>query len=306
VTSSIVSVVLLTNSKEELLSGVVDSILSQDYRAVELIVVVNGPHPVILEVLSKYSSRVRVIVNGRNRGFAAGMNQGVAAATGGFVYITANDIELAPNYLSELVRTYCESGEWGLLAGVWYNFDAKDQVVGAGGSLVFTPWPIPRVMETVLDSRRPYDVEWIAGASIFTTTAVWRHFGGYRESFFFHSEDVELALRVRRTGGFVRVVPTARLYHHEHDRTGSLTVEYYKLRNFAAISVLYGPPAAVPLFVPKFLLGLARRVAVHRRSAILYVRTAVGVLSRLPGWLLERAFRRRPSRPPAAVTAYPV
>jgi len=69
--------------------------------------------------------------------------------------------------------------------------------------------------------------------------------------------------------------------------------------------VLYSPPAAVPVFVPKFLLGLARQVAAQRRSGRLYARTAFGVLRRLPGWLLERATRGRPARPPSDVIACP-
>lgn len=297
-----VSVVMLTHSKAELLSGVVESILAQDYDDIELIIVVNGHHQDILNVLCKYESKIQIKINDRNLGFAKGMNQGVETATGEYIYITANDICLTSNYISKLVSAYKESQGWGLLGGVMYNYYSQDEVVGAGGTIEFTPWAIIRESRTIVDPLNTYDIGWIAGASIFTKAAVWRHLGGYREQFFFYCEDVELALRVRRSGGFVRLVPTAKLYHHEHDRSVSLTVEYYKLRNYAAINVLYGPPLTLPLFIPKFFLGLARGLAVKRRSIRLYFRVLVSVLWLLPGWLLERAIRRRPLPMPETVT----
>src|SRR5271166_6457766 len=98
-----VSVVLLTNSKPDLLREVLGSIVTQDYQPLEPIVVLNGPDPVIETIVAEFST-VRLVKNRENVGFASGMNQGVQESSGEYVYITANDIVLSPNFITEMVR----------------------------------------------------------------------------------------------------------------------------------------------------------------------------------------------------------
>lgn len=293
-----VSVVFPTLGKPELLSEVVDSILNQDYEDVELIIVVNGPHAQIMDILSEYGERIRVIQNAENVGFTRGMNQAAAAATGHYIYLTANDIVLAPDYLRTLVETAERTEGWGILGGIWYDHDQRDRVYLAGGSLDFTPTLRIQIHEDPPRSSEPYDVDWMAGAAIFTSTEAWRALNGLRDDFFFHCEDLDLCIRVRRAGGYIRLVPGARLYHHDHPRgiSSSHKVEYYKLRNNAALNALYGPAWSLPWSVLKNVLFTVPRIAYFLRSPGFYLGTMGGIIKATPGWLSER-FLKRPKPP---------
>jgi GT2 family glycosyltransferase len=289
-----VSVILLTNSKPELLREILGSILGQTHRPLEPVVVLNGPHPDIEQTLGEFPT-VRVIKNERNLGFAVGMNKGARAATGEYVYLTANDIVLDPDYIAELVRAAETSRGWGLTGGVWHNYSGSREVYAAGGAARFRGGMKAEVFTAVADADRPYDVDWISGAGIFAPKAAWEMLGGFREEFFFHFEDIDLCLRARRAGGYVRVVPTARLYHHEHPSgiSGSHLIEFHKLKNYLAVNALHGPLGSLPLVCAKYAVYTAPRIAWHLRSPGFLLRAWWGAAVRLPSWLLERRAVRR-------------
>lgn len=293
-----ISVVLPTNGKPQHLREVLDAILGQDHPEIELILVLNGALPEVEAILADYGDRCRVIRNAADVGFAVAVNQGAAAATGRYLYVTANDIVLPPDYLGTLAGVAEADEGWGLLSGVWYDHDEPSRLVGFGGELRFAPTARVTPQTTLRDAARPHDVDWIMGASVFTSRAAWQALGGYREDFFAHYEDIDLCLRVRESGGYVRVVPAARLYHHEHGRGyGNRRIEYHKLRNYAAIHVLHGPAWVWPWLFAKYLVYTVPRVARALGSPGFYVHTVAGTLGGLPGWLRERLTRRRAKSP---------
>lgn len=289
-----VSIILLTNGKPEFLAEVLDSLIHQDYRPLEVLVALNGLVPEVDRILELYSGRVKVLRNDRDLGFACGMNRAVETATGTYVYLTANDIVLPADYVRRLVISAQELSGWGVLSGVWYNYDKPNAVVGAGGTLEFGLSTRPAILTKPLDEVRPYDVDWVSGASVFINSGAWRALRGFRDDFFAHYEDVDLCLRVRRNGGYVRVLPAAKLYHHEHSRglSSSHRIEYYKLRNYLAVTMLYGPVSVLPWVALKFLFYTTPRIAAGLKSPRFYFRTLKGVASDLPSWVRERA---RPS-----------
>jgi GT2 family glycosyltransferase/predicted O-methyltransferase YrrM len=286
-----VSVVLLTNGKPHLLPEVLGSVFGQTHRPVEVVVVLNGVLPAVEAALKEFPD-ARVLRNDRDVGFAAGMNQGVRAATGRYVYLTANDTVLAPDYLAELVRAAEATPGWGIAGGVWHDYSGARAVYAAGGAAWFGFGLRTAVHTAVPDAERPYAVDWVSGAGLFAPRTTWEALGGYRDEFFAHAEDVELCLRARRAGGYVRIVPTARLYHHEHPNGlgRNQRIEFHKLKNYLAVNALHGPLLALPWVAAKFALYTAPRVAWHLRSPRFLARSLWGSWVRLPRWLVERIF----------------
>jgi GT2 family glycosyltransferase len=73
----------------------------------EVIVVDNGSSdgtPAHLDQLVKADARVRVVLNGANRGFAAACNEGLALARGEHLVLLNNDTLVAPGWLSGLLE----------------------------------------------------------------------------------------------------------------------------------------------------------------------------------------------------------
>jgi GT2 family glycosyltransferase len=97
------SIVVLTWNEIELTRRCLASVRSHTDVPYELIVVDNGSEPaaaVETEALADVA-----ILNPSNRGFAAGMNQGLAAATAPLVAFLNNDTELPRTWASKLVAT---------------------------------------------------------------------------------------------------------------------------------------------------------------------------------------------------------
>jgi len=93
-----VSIVLVTWNSGQYLRRCLDGIRQQIHSDVELIVVDNAS--------ADQSVEVATIRNDTNRGFAAAVNQGIAAARGEFVQLVNPDCFLEPDYIARLLEVF--------------------------------------------------------------------------------------------------------------------------------------------------------------------------------------------------------
>src|SRR5687768_46276 len=99
-----VTIVVLSYNRPHLLEHALHSIALQTCHPCEVLVVDNASSssPRIRDLVEGFNG-VRLIANTTNRGFTGGMNQGLAAAGGEYVYLTEDDIELDPACVATLV-----------------------------------------------------------------------------------------------------------------------------------------------------------------------------------------------------------
>ncbi len=102
---SITAVVPVRNGCE-LLGRLLDSLEAQTAPVAELLVVDNGSNDGAPELAERRGARV--IPMGRNAGFAAAANRGIQSARSHWIAVLNSDVELAPDYLAQLI----ESGGW--------------------------------------------------------------------------------------------------------------------------------------------------------------------------------------------------
>lgn len=104
-TQPLVSAVIPTRFRPDLVCRAVRSVLTQTYPNVEVIVVVDGPDESTLHALESFADlRVRVISLSDNVGGSEARNVGVRAATGEFVALLDDDDEWMPQKLAAQVR----------------------------------------------------------------------------------------------------------------------------------------------------------------------------------------------------------
>lgn len=162
-----------------------------------------------------------------NRGYAAGINAGVAAATGDVILVANPDVELMEASLSELLAALDEGFT---VAGPRLVWDREGRV-----NLPVPEDPSPRA-EILRAARRRWPAQWRRGlgrwleglwsvwsavnpvetASLRGPTLAFRRrdFFPWDESYFLYYEETEWLWRVRRGGGRLAVVPRARVLHH--------------------------------------------------------------------------------------------
>jgi glycosyltransferase involved in cell wall biosynthesis len=99
----LVSVIVPAYNAERTLKASVDSILAQDFRDFEIIVVNDGSSDSTKAILAAYDSQIQMI-DQNNRGAPAARNAGVTAASGKFIAFLDSDDLWSPDKLTKSVR----------------------------------------------------------------------------------------------------------------------------------------------------------------------------------------------------------
>lgn len=129
----LVSVVIPTYNRKELVARAVHSVLAQTYKNLECIVVddcsTDGTD-LMLEKLALNDSRVRVIRHAENRHVSAARNTGIAASRGEFVAFLDDDDVWLPRKLELQVRVLLDAPATVGLVYCWLDIYRGAEVVG--------------------------------------------------------------------------------------------------------------------------------------------------------------------------------
>lgn len=182
---------------------------------------------------------VRLIEPGRNRGFAAGNNAGLAAARGDFLCLLNPDTLPAPGSLAALVTFLREHPLIGAAGPRLLNPDGGEQAVGfafptlAQIFLDFFPFG-GRFAASRLNGRypdaprdRPFPIGFPLGACIVARRAAADATGPLDEGFFMYSEEVDWCRRMTDAGWPIWCVPTATVVHLGGQSTGQASARMF-------------------------------------------------------------------------------
>src|SRR5210317_1951921 len=101
----LVSVIIPTYNRGWILAEAIDSVLAQDFKDYELIVVDDGSTDNTREILGRYGRDIVVLAQS-NQGVSAARNRGIAACTGKFVAFLDSDDLWLPQKLSRQVNFF--------------------------------------------------------------------------------------------------------------------------------------------------------------------------------------------------------
>lgn len=124
----LVSVIIPTFNREWALKEAIESVLGQDYRNKELIIVDDGSTDNTGDILNAYENRITV-VRQKNAGVSAARNRGIRAATGPYIaFLDSDDCWLPGKLTSQMAffnshpdATICQTEEIWIRNGVRVN-----------------------------------------------------------------------------------------------------------------------------------------------------------------------------------------
>ncbi|WP_435017380.1 glycosyltransferase [Tundrisphaera sp. TA3] len=190
----------------------------------EVVVIDNGsPEPAPPRLIDAPPVGVRVLLQGANLGFSAGVNAGRRASSAGWLLVLNPDVVPDPGLLAGIlgrIREY--EARIGRAPGVvgfgLRNPDGSRQPsVGAFPNLLRTAWeqliPRPRRKYQPEWRLRPGPVDWVTGACLLLNAAMLDDVGGMDEDFFLYHEEVALCRVALDRGWTVEYDPGVSVVH---------------------------------------------------------------------------------------------
>ncbi len=244
---SLVSVVLLNWNGRKFLAGCLESVFSQDYPEVEVIVVDNASTDGSAGWLAEaYAGRLTLIANEVNTGFSRGMNTGLRSAKGSYLMPLNFDILLRPDFITQMVKALEEDPRRGSISGklLRFNEDGMTDVIDSTGHVIHKNRYVINRGEDQTDHGQFDRADLVFGTSgavpmyrrEMLEDIAWNN-EYFDESFYIMLEDVDLDWRAQLRGWQCAYAPAAVAYHW---RTASgvgksrlIQRHYYKNRYLA-------------------------------------------------------------------------
>jgi GT2 family glycosyltransferase len=212
----LVSIVVVNYNGEAFLPALLESIARQSYRDIEVLVVDNdssdGSRTLVRE---RFSTTVGLLELNHNRGFAHGVNAGLAKVRGELVLVLNSDTVLADDAVRELVRTALACETWSAIAPKIMYHDNPCFVSALGNTVRDHDWGADNFFgfldlgqfDRVTDTPSA-----CFAAALLNRTAIER-IGDLDERYRFYYEDVDWCYRAQLLGLPVHVAPAAVVYH---------------------------------------------------------------------------------------------
>ena len=210
----LVSVVMPTYNRLDLLPRSIDSILNQTYDKFEFIIVDDGSTDGSANLLQSYAQidpRIRILTNEKNKGIAYSRNRGTDAAKGKYVAIMDSDDVSLPTRLEKHVEYLEKHDDVIALNALYLEMGREKNGVNN--------WVPPHRFEVIFHLKNYY-----TNISFFRTDFIRRHNIRYDETLM-SSEDYDFWSKIFLKGGKLRML-NEHLFNLRRHRTNSR--EYYQ------------------------------------------------------------------------------
>jgi len=288
------------------LQDCLESISTQSYPSIEVIVVDNASIDGSVEMVKNRFPKVRLIENRTNLGFCASSNQGALASSGELLLLLNNDTTMQRDCVEHLVECIEHQDEKciGCFPKVVFLFDPH--IINAFGASwhVACHWRDARVGQ--IDLGQFSKSERVFG-SIFPAVLLKRNtfikIGMLDETFFSYCEDFDLCYRANILGYYFVTAPDAVVKHKYRSTAASAYKKrwqhYFFVRNYLAVFIKnyslgnlirHLPYALYRYLVKSALVSLRNR---DFPGFFLHIRALLFLVAKLPRLLQARRWVQR-------------
>lgn len=222
-----VSILIVSYRAYAELGGCLDSIAATLHPGDELIVVDYESDVAALAPLRVRHPFVRILAEGGNRGFAAGVNTAARYARGTYLLMLNPDTLVRGPVATMLADWMDQHPEVAVAGPRIENDDGSVQASArrfpglttlAGGRSTWLTRRFPHNWFTRRnlvgrDANQDMSVDWVSGACLMTRRDMFDLVGGFDERFFLYWEDADYCRRVQEAGGGVAFVPSVTVRH---------------------------------------------------------------------------------------------
>jgi GT2 family glycosyltransferase len=215
----VLSVLLVNYNDRENLSRCLDSLKSH-IRDIphEIIVVDNDSSDGSQEFIRESHPDVKLILSRENIGFARANNLGLQECRGEFILLLNTDTVVMPDAIDILMEAIRSSPGLGAVGPALF-LKEKNYQVSFGRRVSF--WP-ELLQKGFLNHfyriklrffPKPRTVGWLSAACLLAKHSVLKNVGYFDENFFLYFEDIDLCVRIRKSGYDLLFQPRAKVSH---------------------------------------------------------------------------------------------
>ena len=124
----LVSIITPTYNRASFLEETINSILNQDYKNIEYIVIDDGSTDNTQELLQKYNNKL-ISIKQENSGEVLAINRGLSMVSGEIVGIVSSDDFLYPNAVNQVVKFFNENQNIVVAYSDWNRIDENSQII---------------------------------------------------------------------------------------------------------------------------------------------------------------------------------
>ena len=237
------SVLIPTWNGRHLLEEALDGLDAQDLRDFEVVVVDDGSDDDTAGWMQAQRPTHRLIELPTQRGLAAALNCGIAAARGEFIALLNNDAVPEPGWLAALDRAFASAPDASFLASRIRLYDDPSRLHAAGDTFGRNGLPGNRGVWQ-LDGP-PFDESCEVFGACAAAAAYRRELfddvGVFDEDLVMYCEDVDLDWRAQMAGHRCRYVPDAVVRHRLSATAGGAIASYLVARNRPLVAAMNMP-----------------------------------------------------------------
>jgi GT2 family glycosyltransferase len=243
-----VDVVIPVYGSWDITRAALASLARRDTCVRNIIVVDDASPDDTAEQLRAYPG-IRPLVLERNGGFSAACNAGATQSTADAILFLNNDTIVTPGAIDALAAALDADASLGAVGAKLTYADGTIQSAACTFMTHLDTWRMyQHLPENLPQANVALDCVYVTGAALLVRSALFRAIGGFDTGYRNGVEDVDLCLKVWRSGHRVRYIPHARILHLEGASRGRGGVD----RNWEHFRTRWGDDTldALPRFRP--------------------------------------------------------
>lgn len=239
-----VSVHIVTYNSKDVIAQCIQSVFQQTFPVKQIIVIDNHSSDETVQILSQFRSKLEIVRNAENVGFAAAHNQAIQMSACDYYLILNPDVILHPDYVRVLVNYLERDPRCGSATGKLIRAQDPDQIDSTGLWMNKTRRATDRGMNTSADQfHEMSEVFGVSGAAALYSKQMVQEISiegdFFDEDFFAYKEDVDVAWRARLMGWRAYYIPEATAIHERGWKEGARKQQPINIRRHSYINRYY-------------------------------------------------------------------
>ena len=236
-----VAIVILNWNGKKILEQFLPSVVEFSEEAT-IYVADNASTDKSIPYLKEKFSKVNIIQNKTNGGYAKGYNDALKNLTEDLLILLNNDVEVTQNWLQPIINEFKRDASLIAAQPKILDFNNKKyfEYAGAGGGFIDRlgyPYCRGRIFNTIEKDKSQYNdinkIFWASGACFIVRSNEFRELNGFDENFFAHQEEIDLCWRIQQNGGIIKYIGNSTVYHVGGATLSNInpTKTFYNFRN---------------------------------------------------------------------------